>query len=136
MPIYNLMEYSDSKTSEILCQYCGDGQLYRSAGQTNAAGIKDLKIMVPLKYLSIFSRTIEMLLIICEINLVLTWSENCVISTVTNQAIRFPITITKCYVLVVTLSTQVITKLLQQFKSSFKRTINWNKYLSKLTMQR
>ena len=111
-------------------------QLYRSAGQTNAAGTKDLKIMVPLKYLSIFPRTIEMPLINSEINLVLTWSENCVISTVTNQAITFPITITKCYALVVTLSTQVNTKLLQQFKSSFKRTINWNKYLSKLTMQR
>ena len=111
-------------------------QLYRSAGQTNAAGTKDLKIMVPLKYLSIFPRTIEMPLINSEINLVLTWSENCVISTVTNQAITFPITITKCYAIVVTLSTQVNTKLLQQFKSSFKRTINWNKYLSKLTMQR
>ena len=111
-------------------------QLYRSAGQTNAAGTKDLKIMVPLKYLSIFPRTIEMPLINSEINLVLTWSENCVISTVTNQAITFPITITKCYALVVTLSTQANTKLLQQFKSSFKRTINWNKYLSKLTMQR
>ena len=111
-------------------------QLYRSAGQTNAAGTKDLKIMVPLKYLSIFPRTIEMPLINSEINLVLIWSENCVISTVTNQAITFPITITKCYALVVTLSTQVNTKLLQQFKSSFKRTINWNKYLSKLTMQR
>ena len=111
-------------------------QLYRSVGQTNAAGTKDLKIMVPLKYLSIFPRTIETPLINSEINLVLTWSENCVISTVTNQAITFPITITKCYAMVVTLSTQVNTKLLQQFKSSFKRTINWNKYLSKLTMQR
>ena len=35
--------------------------------------------MVPLKYLSNFWRTIEMPLIICEVNLILTWSANCVI---------------------------------------------------------
>ena len=35
--------------------------------------------MDPLKYLSNFWRTLEMSLINCEINLVLTWSRNCVI---------------------------------------------------------
>ena len=43
---------------------------------------------------------------------------------------RFGITDTKFYVAVVTLSTQDNTKLLQQSKSGFKRTINWNKYQS------
>ena len=43
---------------------------------------------------------------------------------------RFTITDTKLYVPVVTLSTQDNTKLLQQLKSGFKRTINWNKHQS------
>ena len=37
----------------------------------------------------------------------------------------------KLYVPVVTLSTQDNSKLLQQLRSGFKRTISWNKYLSK-----
>ena len=43
------------------------------------------------------------------------------------------ITDTKLHVPVVTLSTQENAKLLQQLKSRFKRTINWNKYQSKVT---
>ena len=89
--------------------------------------------MVPLKYLSNFWRTLEMPLINCEVNLILTWSSNCVIAFViaANQAATFEITDTKLYVPVVTLSTQENTKFLQQLKSGFKRVINWNKYLSK-----
>ena len=92
--------------------------------------------MVPLKYLSNFWRTFEMSLIICEVNLILTWSSNCVIvyTDVANQGATFRITETKLYVLVVTLSTQDNAKLLTQLKSGFKRTINWNKYLSKLEL--
>ena len=86
--------------------------------------------MVPLKYLSNFWRTLEMPLINCEVNLILTWSSTCVITN-SNGAGAFEITNTKLYVLVVTLSAQENTKLLQQLKSGFKRVINWNKYLSK-----
>ena len=86
--------------------------------------------MVPLKYLSNFSRNLEMPLINCEVNLILTWSSVCVI-TDSRGAGRFAITNTKLYVPVVTLSTQENTKFLQQLKSGFKRAINWNKYLSK-----
>ena len=43
---------------------------------------------------------------------------------------KFQITETNLYVPVVTLSTQDNAKLLQQLKSGFKRTINWNKYES------
>ena len=50
---------------------------------------------------------------------------------VPNQGATFTITETKLYVPVVTLSTQDNAKLLTQLKSGFKRTINWNKYLSK-----
>ena len=50
-------------------------------------------------------------------------------------ATRFATTDTKLYVPVVTLSTQDNAKLLQELKASFKRTINWNKYQSKVSMQ-
>ena len=102
-------------------------------GSTGNGGIKDVEIMVPLKYLSNFWRTLEMPLINCEVNLILTWSSNCVLiaTAIQNQAATFEITDTKLYVPVVTLSTQESTKFLQQLKSRFKRVINWNKYLSK-----
>ena len=89
--------------------------------------------MVPLKYLGSFWRTLEIPLVSCEINYILTWSANCfIVSTnVANQNVTFAITDTKLYVPVVTLSTQDNAKLLQQLKSGLKRVINWNKYLSK-----
>ena len=96
----------------------------------NNGNEKDVEIMVPLKYLSNFWRTLEMPLINCEVNLILTWSSTCAI-TVSNGAETFAITDTKLYILVVTLLTQENTKFLQQLKSGFKRVINWNKYLSK-----
>ena len=48
-------------------------------GQTGNNGTKNIEIMVPLKYLSNFWRTLEMPSINCEINLLLTWSASCVI---------------------------------------------------------
>ena len=86
--------------------------------------------MVPLKYFSNFWRTLEMPLINCEVNFILTLSSTRVV-TDSNDAGTFAITDTKLYVPVVTLSTQENTKFLQQFKSGFKRVVNWNKYLSK-----
>ena len=59
--------------------------------------------------------------------LILFWHG--VISSATGET-KFKITETKLYVPVVTLSTQDNAKLLQQLKSGFKRTINWNKYES------
>ena len=89
--------------------------------------------MVPLKYLSNFWRTLEMPLINCEVELILTWSAGCVIiyTDVADQVPTFTITETNLYVPVVTLSTQDNAKLLPQLKSGFKRKISWNKYLSK-----
>ena len=105
-------------------------------GKTSAAGNeKDVEIMVPLKYLSNFWRTIEMPLINCEVNLILTWSSTCVITNSTGAG-TFEITNTKLYVPVVTLSTQDNSKLLQQLKPRFKKVINWNKYLSKPELTR
>ena len=74
-----------------------------------------------------------MSLINCEVELILTWSADCVIifTNVANQVPTFKITETNLYVSVVTLSTQDNAKLLPQLKSGFKRTISWNKYLAK-----
>ena len=76
-----------------------------------------------------------MSLIDCEINLILTWSKSCVISSATGK-IKFAITDTKIYVLIITLSNQDNAKLLEQVTFGFKRTINWNKYQSKKPIER
>ena len=81
---------------------------------------------MPLKYLRNFGRTLEMSLINYEVNLILTWSENCVMSSATGKA-KFAIINAKFYVPVGTLSTQDNAKLHQQLKPGFKRTNNWNK---------
>ena len=100
MPMYNLTEYNDnySKTSGSSWQYYKDdpndnivqSELFKSkikiTGKTPGAGnTKDVEIMVPLKYLSIFWRTLEMPLINCEVNLILTWSKDCVITNFTGE---------------------------------------------------
>ena len=76
-------------------------------------------------------------LINCEINLIVTWSDRCFIEAnpIEDQLPTFTITVTKLYVPVVTLSIQDNAKLLQQLKSGFKRTINWNKYEPKVTVE-
>ena len=137
MPMYNLIEYSNNygKTSESLWQYYRDepndnlvdSESFKSkiriAGKTpNNGNEKDVEVMVPLKYLSNFWRTLEMPLINCEVNLILTWSSTCVITNSTGAG-TFEITDTRLYVPVVTLSTQENTRLLQQLKSGFKRVI-------------
>ena len=72
-----------------------------------------------------------MQLINCEVNLILTWSKDCVITNSTGEE-KFAITETKLDVPVVTLSTKDNEKLLQQLKSGLKKTINWNKYQSSI----
>ena len=95
----------------------------------NNGNTKDVEIIVPLEYLSNFWRTLEMPLMNCEVNLLLTWSKDCVITNSTGEG-KFDITETKLHVSVVTLSTQDNAKLLQQLKSGFKRKINCNQYES------
>ena len=73
-------------------------------------------------------------LINSEINLILTWSNKCVLSNDTKAA-TFATTETKLYIPVVALSTQDNEKLLEQLKLSFKRTINWNKYQPEVSVQ-
>ena len=97
MPMYNLIEYSDnySKSSGSLWKYCKDIAAVNNngvivnfngdndtdsfnfkakiTGETNDDGeINGVEIMIPLKYLSNFWRTLEMPLITCEVELILT----------------------------------------------------------------
>ena len=144
--MYNLIEYSDnySKTSGTLWQYYKDdpndnlanSESFKSkvkiTGKTPHNGnTKDVEIIVPLKYLSNFWRTLEMPLINCGVNLILTWSKDCVTTNSTGEG-KFAITETKLHVPVVTLSTKENEKLLQQLKSGFKKPIIWNKYESSI----
>ena len=113
---------------------------------------KEFEIVVLLKYLRNVWKTLDIPLINCEINLILTWSENCVLTSKAtrdanpdvNLAVAainnptnatFKITDTKLYVPVVTLSTENDKKLLEQLRTGFKRTIKWNKYRSEMTNQ-
>ena len=101
----------------------------------NNEGKKETEIVIPLKYLSNFSRNLDMPLINCEISLTLSWYETCVITslekrlvrtaTETNPEVRdnsptsavFKITDCKLYVPVVTLSAEEDNKVLDQLKS-------------------
>ena len=88
----------------------------------------------------------------CEINLILTWSENCeikrkeksdsdpdadpvgdAVSNPTNAT--FKIAVTKLYVSVITLSKKDHNRLLEQLKTGFKKNIKMNKYRSKMSKE-
>ena len=114
---------------------------------------KDVKIVVPLKHLSNFWRHLDILLINCEVELILTWFKNCVlidkiikdddyntdpgVYEINNpEDATFQITDTKLYVPVVTLSKENNINLLEKLKSGFKKTIKWNKYRSQMTIQK
>ena len=137
MPMYNLIEYSDnySDTSGSLWQFKrdeieGDVDLtvdaqhipnnsssfkYKSSFITNRNGVK---IVVPLKYLSNFWRSLEMPLINCKVELSLKWYERCLL-TVANTA-TFKITDAKIYVPIVTLSIEDNAKLSRLLSEGFK----------------
>ena len=132
MPMYNLLEYSKiyKKTTGSLWNYYTDQPSdplstnpasfkYKTSivGKTppNNDSLTDAKIVIPLKYLNNFWRSLDIPLINCEIELILTWSKNCVladmsVNSVLNPPIvppsgaTFQITDTKLYVQGVTLS--------------------------------
>ena len=92
-------------------------------GQTRA--FKGAKIVVPLKYLSNLSRSLEMPLINCKIHLELTWTKDCVLAN-TNANTRFKITNTKSQVPIVTLSSKNNVKLVKLLEDEFNRPVYWN----------
>ena len=116
----------------------------------NRAGTKETEIVIPLKHLSNFWRSLDILLINCEVELILTWSKNCALADMTVRAagndnkppaivaptgLEFQRTDTKLYVAVVTLSRENKIKLIEKLKSGFKKAIKWNKYMSQMTIQ-
>ena len=92
--------------------------------------VKDAKIVVPLKYLSNFWRSLEMPLINCKVYLELNWIEDCILSSAGDSA-KFAITDAKLHVPIVTLSTKDSTNLTKQLNKGFKRSVYWNSYETK-----
>ena len=116
----------------------------------NKVDKNETEVVIPLKHLSNFWRSLVTLLINCEVELILTWSKNCALADMTVRAagnnndppaivaptgLEFQITDTKLYVPVVTLSKENNIKLLEQLKTGFKKTIKWNKYRSQMSIQ-
>ena len=94
--------------------------------QTGDNGTQNVEIMVPLKNMIDLWRTLEMLLVNCDVTLDLSWS----------QTTTFSITDRKLYLPAVTLSTQDNAKVLERLKYGFKRKIDWNKYHTKVSTER
>ena len=154
MPMYNLIEYSDNyqDSSATLYQYKRDEPPEANAiadlTADNSSSFKykvsllgnpvldgnitkrSVKVVVPLKYLSNFFRSLEMLLINCKIKLNLTWKKECVLSNQDGAAV-FIINDTKMYVPVVTLSKEDNKDFIKQQNKGFQRSIYWNEYKTK-----
>ena len=99
----------------------------------------DIKLVVPLKYLSNFFKSLEMSLINCKIHLELNWNNDCVMygadtyaggDNVNNREATFQITSTKLYVPGVTLSTK--DNVNKTTDEGFKRSVYWNEYQLKI----
>ena len=158
MPMYNLIEYSDNyqDSSATFYQYKRDeppeddavadltannsnslkykiellGNVTEVAGDATGVRRLNVKVVVPLKYLSNFLRSLEMPLINCKIKLNLTWKKECVLSTGAGEAV-FTINDTKLYVPVVPLSKEDNKDFIEQQNKGFQRSIYWNEYKTK-----
>ena len=154
MPMYNLIEYSDNyqDSSATLYQYKRDeppeNDVVADLTADNSSSLKykisllgnpvvanniariNVKVVVPLKYLSNFFRSLEMPLINCKIKLNLTWKKECVLSTDNGNAV-FIINDTKMYVPVATLSKEDNKDFIEQQNKGFQRSIYWNEYKTK-----
>ena len=165
MPMYNLIEYSDNyqDSSATFYQYKRDeppeadavadltadnsnslkykikllGNIDLRAADATRVERLNVKVVVPLKYLSNFFRSLEMPLINCKIKLILTWKKECVLSALGDYAANpennavFIINDTKLYVPVVTLSKEENKDLIEQQNKGFQRSIYWNDYKTK-----
>ena len=154
MPMYNLIEYSDNyqDSSATLYQYKRDEppeanaiddltvnnsnsfkykvSLLGNPAVADNIAKRSVKVVVPLKYLSNFFRSLEMPLINCKIKLNLTWKKECVLSTDAGNTV-FIINDTKMYVPVVTSSKEDNKDFIEQQNKGFQRSIYWNEYKTK-----
>ena len=165
IPMYYLIEYSDNyqDSSATLYQYKRDEppednvvagltadnsdsfkykikllvNINQLAANAARVGRLNVKVVVPLKYLSNFFRSLKMPLINCKIKLNLTWKKECVISTLDDDAANpennavFIINNTKLYLPVVTLSKEDNKDFIEQQNKVFQRFIYWNEYKTK-----
>ena len=151
VPMYNLIEYSDnySDISGSLWQFKRDEVPANNAdlstdnsesfrykailvGKTADAAdgnsfVKNTKIVVPLKYLSNFWRSLEMQLINCKSLLKLNWIDDCTLSSSGDSA-KFTIIDAKRHVPLLTLSTKDNVNLTKQLSDGFKISTYWNNY--------
>ena len=154
IPMYNLIEYSENyqDSSATFYQYERDEPPEYDAvadlTADNSSSFKykvsllgnpvldgnitkrSVKVVLPLKYLSNFFRSLEMPLINCKIKLDLTWKKECVLSTDAGNAV-FIINDTKMYVPVVTLSKEDNKDFIEQQNKGFQRSIYWNECKTK-----
>ena len=90
----------------------------------------NVKIVVPLKYLSNFFRLLEIPLINCKVKLNLTWKKECVLSNQRGDAV-FIINDTRLFVPVVTLSKEDNKDFTEQQIKGFQISFYWNEYKRK-----
>ena len=154
MLMYNLIEYSDNyqDSSATLYQNKRDEPPEADAvadltannsssfkykinllgDPVHAGGIarRNVKVVVPLNYLSNFFRSLQIPLINCKIKLNLTRKKECVLSTDAGAAV-FIINDTKLYIPVVTLSKEDNKDFIQQQNKGFQQSIYWHEYKTK-----
>ena len=121
--------------------------------KTNIAGktpedndsLTDIKLVI-LKYLSNFWKSLNIPIINCDLELILTWSKKLCFSWYDSRCscwssywapsdakfkITYKIICSCCYFI----KKKNDIKLLEKLKSGFKKTIKWNKYRSQMTIQ-
>ena len=153
MPIYNLIEYSNNyqDSSATLYQYKRDeppDNIADNLTQDNSKSFDykvkllgnpvvanniarlNVRIVVPLKYLSNFFRSLEMPLTNCKVKLNLTWKKECVLSNQAGDAV-FIINDTKLYVPVATSSKEDNKDFIEQQNKGFQRSVYWKEYKTK-----
>ena len=142
MPMYNLLEYSANyeDTTGSLYQFKRDEPPDNNGNITadttslkykSISGVNNVKLVVPLKYISNFFRSLEMSSVNYKVDLELTWTKHSLICDNDDAAgtqVSFKITDTKLYVPIVTLSTKDNSNLNKQLSEGFKRTVHWNRY--------
>ena len=112
-------------------------KLLQNTEADGANGI--LKNHVPLKYLSDFWRSLEMLLINCKVELKLKWTSYCVLCALgadnaddnNSNNIIFTFKDTKLYVPIVTLFVKNNQTLSKRLSKGFERSVYWNEYETK-----
>ena len=149
IPVYNLIDYSNNYAdrSGSLWQFKRDeppadnayltvadsesfkykaAHLEKTTGAINNtnSSVKNTKIIVPLKYLSNFWRSLEIPLVNCKIHLELNWIEDCILSSA-GYAAKFKITDAESHVPIATKDNVSLTK---QLSNGFKRSVFWSSY--------